>query len=686
MSTSSGPQVTTSGLLLEFDAGNPASLNGVVQNLLTSPENLTVAPWGTFGSNTYRNANVTTAPDGTVTADELGTTSWVSGDSVYQDFTIGAGNGTKQFTLSVFAKAGVNAPSITFAEFYTGSSTEGFSFSFNPSTGAITGGTGTVVAYPNGWYRAYFTVTGTIAANTTLRYQVYLNTTGSVYLWGAQLEYGSSVSTYYPVNATTQPSVLWTNLTNTEMGYNLTQVQALIVAGGGGGGTGGPFNQGGGGGGGGVIPVSAQAVVPGTSYTIVVGAGGAALVNGSNTTAFGYTALGGGAGGAASNGANGGSGGGAGSFGAAGTYIAGGISTVTAPQLGFKGGEDPAAGTFGYNAAGGGGAGGPGLDVISSATGSNGGPGYASSISGATVYYGAGGGGSGSSVARAGLGGSATAGNGGSGLNNTLATSGTAGTGSGGGGGVGAPLSSYYYTAGAGGAGTVVIAYPLPVRATGGTITIVGNTVVHTFTTGTSTFTVNGATTYLLNTPIYANYGSAKSLVFNGTNTSGLLSAPYLNNFYYSGKSIFVAARMDPRYTTLVYRGFNGAGSLPRNFNFYMYLDATGYRLHYSAKQADGTNGGWLSNYLTVTTNQWFTAAVTQSTTAVTFYFNGVAVGTTAGTGFVAQYDATAGQEYIGRNDTYWYGDLAYFSLYNQALTSANILQNHVSLRGRYGI
>jgi len=93
-------------------------------------------------------------------------------------------------------------------------------------------------------------------------------------------------------------------------------VDYLIVAGGGGGGYGNSNEGGGGGGAGGVVTGSVYASA--TSYSIVVGDGGASGANtssrganGSNSTAFGLTALGGGGGGSCSTtSGDGGSGGG----------------------------------------------------------------------------------------------------------------------------------------------------------------------------------------------------------------------------------------------------------------------------------------------------------------------------------------------------------------------------------------
>ena len=219
----------------------------------------------------------------------------------------------------------------------------------------------------------------------------------------------------------------------------------LVVAGGGGGGT----NTGGGGGAGGLLSGTTTLTI-GTTYTVVVGAGGtpgsgspSVGNNGNNSTiaALSLTALGGGGGGGGGqNGASGGSGGGGG-------VIANGASgTAGQGNAGGNGGANSSP----YPSGGGGGAGGVG--GTASGSGGSGGVGSSSSITGTATYYAGGGGGSdansGSSGGLGGGGGSPT------GFGNT-GTNGTANTG--GGGGAGSPGGGQ---GGSGGSGVVILSVP----------------------------------------------------------------------------------------------------------------------------------------------------------------------------------------------------------------------------------
>jgi hypothetical protein len=235
-------------------------------------------------------------------------------------------------------------------------------------------------------------------------------------------------------------------------------VDVMVVAGGG---CGGRDNAGGGGAGG--VRQNTNVVVTPSSYTIVVGAGGAANTNdnggnggtgfnGSNSSAISITSLGGGFGGSAGtnnpggqNRANGGSGGGG--CGAESTRTGG---SGTAGQGNNGGAGHPTNGGGG----GGGGAGAVGTDYSGTNDGGHGGIGIQNAYrTGSNIYYGGGGGaGNNNSVYTVQPGGSGGGGDGGGG-----GIAGSANTG-GGGGGHTHPAT---IVSGAGGSGIVVIRYPI---------------------------------------------------------------------------------------------------------------------------------------------------------------------------------------------------------------------------------
>lgn len=253
----------------------------------------------------------------------------------------------------------------------------------------------------------------------------------------------------------------------------VTSVSALIVAGGGGGAGSNTTGSGprGGGGAGGLYWEPGITVTPGNSYSITVGLGGQGgygsgennAANGQNSSAFGFTAIGGGGGGtyvsATVQGGSGGCGGGT-------AYVTGSNRNTGTNYQGYDGGcgmqHDNQGGS------GGGGAGGAGYDnrsyhpngyARSADHGGDGGQGKLIAISGVARYYACGGGAGGYPAGTAGsfgLGGSYNAlGNNGMHGNGTP-VGGPDGTGSGGGGGgSGADGSN-------GGCGCVVLCYIEP--------------------------------------------------------------------------------------------------------------------------------------------------------------------------------------------------------------------------------
>ena len=247
------------------------------------------------------------------------------------------------------------------------------------------------------------------------------------------------------VSFTTVGTTTWT------APIGVTKIKVLVVAGGGGGG----FSFGGGGGAGGLLYNPAYTVTPGNSYTVTVGAGGAASSggnggNGGNSVFDTLTATGGGGGGSdpTDNGANGGSGGG-------GSIDATVVTTATSGQ-GNVGGLGNR--TY-YTGGGGGGAGTAGTNSNLKEITAAGGQGLMYAISGVPTWY-AGGGGGGAGAQVHGWPGLPGAGGGGYGAGPSspygytgLGQDGTAYTGGGGGGG------AQSYNGGKGGSGIVIINY-----------------------------------------------------------------------------------------------------------------------------------------------------------------------------------------------------------------------------------
>ena len=262
----------------------------------------------------------------------------------------------------------------------------------------------------------------------------------------------------------------------------------LVVAGGGAGG-GNVGGDGGGGAGAGGYRTSTQSLLPGTTYTVTVGDGGASdgtnigtsgsssSISGSGITTI--TSAGGGAGGAGQStfsGLAGGSGGGAGYSGSGGA----GNTPSTSPVQGYAGGNN----NNSNGASGGGGASAVGTGGASNSTGQPGGAGSASSITGSSVTRaGGGGGGANTDGANGGAGG---AGGGGAGGNSgAVGTAGSVNTGGGGGG-------ASQGAGGAGGKGVIILS--MPDASYSGTTT--GSPTVATGVSGKTVLTFTGSGSY----------------------------------------------------------------------------------------------------------------------------------------------------------------------------------------------
>lgn len=183
-------------------------LEGASTNLVTNSEDL-----NTFTkTNTTVTSNQINGLDGTLTADELTESSDAIAQNHRLSFTTPSLTSGNDYTMSVFAKNnGRDYLQLTF-------NSSDFSVTqyatFNLSTGVIENavdGTAQMQDVGNGWYRCSFTSDCTSSGASTIffilsdtasgRDPSYIGDgTSGVYLWGAQLEQQSQVTSYIPTS------------------------------------------------------------------------------------------------------------------------------------------------------------------------------------------------------------------------------------------------------------------------------------------------------------------------------------------------------------------------------------------------------------------------------------------------------------------------------------------------------
>lgn len=182
--------------------------NQLLNNQVTYSEDFANAAW--IKTRSSISSNVTTAPDGTLTADKLIEDTATGTHYIYDQVSYVSG---QIYTFSVYAKADtrsnllIQMPSGAFG----GANKNAY---FNLATGAVTtvssGATANIENVGNGWYRCSVTSTATVTTtlNSIIAYLVLTGTTSSytgdgtsgLYIWGAQIAIGSP--TYLPTTTT----------------------------------------------------------------------------------------------------------------------------------------------------------------------------------------------------------------------------------------------------------------------------------------------------------------------------------------------------------------------------------------------------------------------------------------------------------------------------------------------------
>lgn len=175
------------------------------RNKLTYTEQFYNADWPTK-TNVTASANQTTAPDGTNTADLIVDNATNAQHRIFRGVTsIGA-----QTTISLFAKAS----SADRFQLVTSNGTSTLYATFNLSSGSVSftspGATADIVTLGDGWFRCSLTqndsagllqfqvgLTNGLDSGTAL--PSYIGSGTGIYIWGAQLEEGSTATDYQKV-------------------------------------------------------------------------------------------------------------------------------------------------------------------------------------------------------------------------------------------------------------------------------------------------------------------------------------------------------------------------------------------------------------------------------------------------------------------------------------------------------
>ena len=177
--------------------------NGLIQNapmnLLTFSEQFDNAAW--TKSNATITANAVVAPNGTTTADTFVSTATGGASSGASQSVTGS---VASYTFSVYAKAGT----IGFIRLAMTSNTVAAAAWFNLATGVVgtveSGVTASITAAGNGWYRCSVTRTLAAVSETCFIRLADLDNSlsapsgSTLSTWGAQLEVGSTATTYNP--------------------------------------------------------------------------------------------------------------------------------------------------------------------------------------------------------------------------------------------------------------------------------------------------------------------------------------------------------------------------------------------------------------------------------------------------------------------------------------------------------
>jgi hypothetical protein len=196
-----------------FTAASSAVLRGGSTNLLTYSEQFNDAAWAKGTASITANAIV--APDGTLTGDKFIPNSGETGGAGTVVQALSKSATATTYTLTGYAKAG-EFSSVRLYLNQQGNTGNRCEATYNVSTGAtssiinvgtFTGASASMVLVGNGWYRCVLTATTSTETSIQFRFVNAVSGqngdgTSGIFIWGAQLNVGSTPAEYLQTVAT----------------------------------------------------------------------------------------------------------------------------------------------------------------------------------------------------------------------------------------------------------------------------------------------------------------------------------------------------------------------------------------------------------------------------------------------------------------------------------------------------
>jgi hypothetical protein len=201
--------------------------------------------------------------------------------------------------------------------------------------------------------------------------------------------------------------------------------------------------------------------------------------------------------------------------------------------------------------------------------------------------------------------------------------------------------------------------------------------------TGTAWYDLSGNNNNgtLTNGPTFSGIGKQASIVFDGVDDYSLI--PNTNLLTFSTNPFSIGFWVYPTHTTLpAYRTIlSNYNTYNSDYGSYFYLGIfTGNKVAF----LDST-GNFLSSACIISTNVWSYLTFTRDGNLITSYKNGSFQESVS---FPSNFSGIRTTKIGGgiTNTSTFQGNLSIMSIYNRALSAAEVSQNFNALRGRYGI